>query len=162
MYNKNHPMSCVCKVPFSFSFFSFLFLFPVLFSSHKKMIETRMSQGKLKEIEGKIFDTGLYPYEYHSCSLGRQGYSGTAVYSKLQPKAIHFGIGDTEFDSEGRTISLDFDSFHLICTYVPNAGEAQKRYLLSPSSFLVPSFLSYSLCLCLFSSSSVSFSFYLK
>ena len=90
--------------------------------------ETRLGDAKAKELEGKILDPDVYQFEYHSCSKGRQGYSGTAVYSKIKPRAGNYGIGLPEFDHEGRAVTLEFDSFFLVSTYVPNAGEGQKRY----------------------------------
>ena len=90
--------------------------------------ETRLGDAKAKELEGKILDNDVYKFEYHSCSKGRQGYSGTAVYSKIKPRAVNYGIGLPEFDHEGRAVTLEFDSFFLVSTYVPNAGEGQKRY----------------------------------
>ncbi|KAL6070718.1 DNA-(apurinic or apyrimidinic site) lyase [Balamuthia mandrillaris] len=66
----------------------------------------------------------MFPFEYYNCSQKRQGYSGTAIYSKLEPLAVSYGIGKAEHDREGRNITLEFPDFFLVNTYVPNAGEA--------------------------------------
>ena len=62
----------------------------------------------------------LYPAE-------RKGYSGTLVYSKVEPLNVTYGIGDLEYDSEGRTITLEFDDFYLVNCYVPNAKRGLER-----------------------------------
>ena len=62
----------------------------------------------------------LYPAE-------RKGYSGTLVYSKVDPLNVTYGIGDEEYDSEGRTITLEFDDFYLVNCYVPNAKRGLER-----------------------------------
>ena len=43
------------------------------------------------------------------------------VYSKVEPLSVKYGIDDFEYDSEGRTITLEFDDFYLVTCYVPNS-----------------------------------------
>ncbi|PHR28953.1 MAG: exodeoxyribonuclease III [Desulfotalea sp.] len=66
-----------------------------------------------------------YTSYWHSAE--RKGYSGVAFYSRLRPVAVHYGLGDEEFDCEGRVITLEFDSYYLINIYFPNAGDKLKR-----------------------------------
>ena len=63
---------------------------------------------------------------YWNCSKLKKGYSGTAVLSKVEPISVEFDFGKNH-DTEGRTITLEFEAFYLICVYVPNAGEGLKR-----------------------------------
>lgn len=51
----------------------------------------------------------------------RKGYSGTATLTLIPPIAYETQIGDERFDCEGRFQFLEFSSFFLINTYVPNA-----------------------------------------
>ncbi len=69
---------------------------------------------ELKNIPG-------YTSYWHSAE--RKGYSGVAFYSRLEPLAVHYGLGDPEFDCEGRVLTLEFDNYYLINIYFPNAGE---------------------------------------
>ncbi len=66
---------------------------------------------------------------YHSfwCSAEKKGYSGVSVYSKKPPLSVETGIGDKRFDSEGRTLALDFGDFFLFNIYYPNGGAGNKR-----------------------------------
>lgn len=73
---------------------------------------------KLKNIPG-------YTSYWHSAE--RKGYSGVAFYSRIEPIAAHYGLGDEEFDSEGRVITLEFENYYLINIYFPNSGDKLKR-----------------------------------
>ncbi len=65
-------------------------------------------------------------YEYWSYAE-KKGYSGTAVFSKVEPLAVSYGIGDSRFDCEGRSITLEFKSFYFVCVYTPNAQHELAR-----------------------------------
>ena len=70
------------------------------------------------------------PHGYHvywTNSKIRKGYSGVAVFSKIKPLSIHYGLIDNKYDDEGRIITLEFENFFYIACYVPNAGEELKR-----------------------------------
>lgn len=64
-------------------------------------------------------------YQYWNYAV-KKGYSGTAVFTKVKPLSVSYGIGIEEHDQEGRVITLEFDDFYLINVYVPNS----KRGLL--------------------------------
>ena len=51
----------------------------------------------------------------------KKGYSGTAVFSKHPPLSVQYGIGQAHFDSEGRAITLEFETFYLVNVYTPNS-----------------------------------------
>ena len=57
----------------------------------------------------------------------KKGYSGTAIFSKTDPLSITYGIGSKEHDSEGRTVTLEYNDFYLVNAYVPNAQPELKR-----------------------------------
>lgn len=57
----------------------------------------------------------------------RKGYSGTAVFSKLEPLSVAYGMGIEEHDHEGRLITLEFPDFYFVCCYTPNAQNELKR-----------------------------------
>ncbi|MBQ3408684.1 MAG: exodeoxyribonuclease III [Clostridia bacterium] len=62
----------------------------------------------------------LYPAE-------KKGYSGTLVYSKIQPINVTYGLGIEEHDHEGRVITMEFEKFFLINVYVPNVKRDLSR-----------------------------------
>lgn len=60
-------------------------------------------------------------YKVFFNSAQKKGYSGTAVFTRLEPLSVTNGIGIEQFDVEGRALTLEFPDFHLINVYVPNA-----------------------------------------
>ena len=78
--------------------------------------ETKASEEQLDEEVRN--PEGFYTY-FHS-STARKGYSGVAIYSKIEPKHAQIGIGIDKYDEQGRTIVLTYDNFTLVNVYVPN------------------------------------------
>lgn len=58
----------------------------------------------------------------------KEGYAGVALYSKIKPLSVEIGLGHKEFDSEGRVITAEYNSFYLVTAYVPNSGEKKKYF----------------------------------
>ncbi len=75
--------------------------------------------------EGVRNPPGYFSYFDHS--KGRKGYSGVAVYSKVKPEKVEYGMGIEEFDQEGRFLALFFKEFVLITVYFPNGGGGPDR-----------------------------------
>ncbi len=65
---------------------------------------------------------------FHSffMSAEKKGYSGTALYTKIEPLSVE-ALGIHEFDSEGRVLIAEFDKFTLINCYFPNSQNGGKR-----------------------------------
>lgn len=80
-------------------------------------------ESKVTEEENPFHPLGYREYLYPA---EKKGYSGTMIYSKVEPLSVKYGIDDEEYDSEGRTITLEFEDFYLVNCYVPNS----KRGLL--------------------------------
>lgn len=51
----------------------------------------------------------------------RKGYSGTAVFSRAEALQVLHGLGDSELDTEGRIVALEFKDFWFVNVYTPNA-----------------------------------------
>lgn len=66
-------------------------------------------------------------YQSYWFSAERKGYAGVAVYSKLAPIAVTNGLGVEAFDVEGRTLTLEFETFYFVNCYYPNAQHELKR-----------------------------------
>jgi exodeoxyribonuclease-3 len=60
-------------------------------------------------------------------SAEKPGYSGTAIYSKQEPKEVFYGLGLPEHDKEGRVITAEYDDYFLVTVYTPNSKEELKR-----------------------------------
>lgn len=66
-------------------------------------------------------------YHMYSNSAEKKGYSGTAVFTKVEPIAVRPDMDIDEHDREGRVLSLEFDDFFLVNVYTPNSGSELKR-----------------------------------
>jgi exodeoxyribonuclease-3 len=65
-------------------------------------------------------------YEYWNYA-DKKGYSGTAIFTKIEPLSVSYGIGIDEHDHEGRVITLGFDDYYLVTCYTPNSQSELKR-----------------------------------
>lgn len=68
-------------------------------------------------------------FAYWSPCRVRNGYSGTAIFSKKEPMSVNYGlvIGDKDYDEEGRVITCEYKKFILVHVYTPNSGQALAR-----------------------------------
>ena len=81
--------------------------------------ETKCQEGQVElEFEG---------YQSFWNSAEKKGYSGTAIFSKIKPLSVKFGIGIEEHDKEGRVITLEFKDFYMVNIYTPNSKRELER-----------------------------------
>lgn len=66
-------------------------------------------------------------YKSYWNSAEKKGYSGTAIFTKLNPITVTYGIGIEEHDKEGRVITLEFEEFYLVNIYTPNSKRELER-----------------------------------
>jgi exodeoxyribonuclease-3 len=57
----------------------------------------------------------------------KKGYSGVAVFSKIEPKNVVYGCGIEKYDNEGRMIRLDFNEFSVMSVYFPSGSSGDHR-----------------------------------
>lgn len=81
--------------------------------------ETKMQAGQL--------DLQFDGYQSYWNYAEKKGYSGTAVFTRLQPISVSYGMDRTEHDREGRIITLEMEDFFLVNVYTPNSQEGLKR-----------------------------------
>lgn len=75
--------------------------------------ETKMQEGQI--------ELDLPGYHQYFNYAEKKGYSGTAIFTKKEPLSFTRGIGIEEFDTEGRVITLEYDTFYIVTVYTPNA-----------------------------------------
>ena len=66
-------------------------------------------------------------YDVYFNSAVKKGYSGTAIFTKVKPLSVTYGIGIEEHDQEGRVITAEFEQFYLVTVYTPNAKRDLSR-----------------------------------
>ena len=72
-------------------------------------------------------DLELPGYHQYWNYAEKKGYSGTAIFTKVEPLSVRCGIGVEEHDHEGRVITLEYADFYLVCVYVPNSQRELTR-----------------------------------
>lgn len=72
-------------------------------------------------------DLALEGYTQYFNSAERKGYSGTAVFTRIAPESVSYGLGIDEFDHEGRVITLDMGDYYFVTTYTPNSQSELAR-----------------------------------
>ncbi len=82
-----------------------------------------IQETKMQELQKEWSFDGYYEYWNDA---DKKGYAGTAVYTKIKPNEVIYGINGVGYNDEGRVITLSFDEFYFVTCYVPNS----KRELL--------------------------------
>ncbi|HHW07256.1 MAG TPA: exodeoxyribonuclease III [Clostridia bacterium] len=81
--------------------------------------ETKLQAGQIElELEGYA--------QYWNYAV-KKGYSGTAVFTKIKPLSVKYGLGIEEHDQEGRVITAEFNNFYLVNVYTPNSQRGLTR-----------------------------------
>ena len=81
--------------------------------------ETKLQEGQI--------DMNLPGYHQYWNYAEKKGYSGTAIFTKKEPKNVTYGIGIDKHDREGRVITLEFDDFFMVDVYTPNSQNELAR-----------------------------------
>lgn len=83
-----------------------------------------IQESKLQE--GQI-NLELEEYYQYWNYAEKKGYSGTAVFTKIKPISVSYGINKEEHDKEGRVITLEFDDLYFVTVYTPNSQQKLAR-----------------------------------
>ena len=81
--------------------------------------ETKLQAGQI--------ELDLPGYEQYWNYAERKGYSGTAVFTRIKPLNVTYGMGIEAHDTEGRMITLEYETFYLINVYTPNSKDGLAR-----------------------------------
>lgn len=81
---------------------------------------------EIKLQEGQI-DLELDGYHQYWNYAEKKGYSGTAIFTKIEPISVNYGLGIEHHDTEGRLITLEFEDFYLLNVYTPNSQRGLAR-----------------------------------
>jgi exodeoxyribonuclease-3 len=75
---------------------------------------------EIKLQDGQV-ELDLEGYHQYWNYAQKKGYSGTAVFTKVLPITVNYGIGIEDHDKEGRVITCEYDDFYLVNVYTPNS-----------------------------------------
>ncbi|MBY0339624.1 MAG: exodeoxyribonuclease III [Rhodocyclaceae bacterium] len=71
------------------------------------------------------FDHHAYQGWFHYAE--KKGYSGVGIYSRHAPDNVVIGLGNAEFDAEGRYVQLDFKGLSVVSVYLPSGSSSPER-----------------------------------
>lgn len=83
-----------------------------------------LQETKLQEGQIDLTLDGYYQYWNYA---EKKGYSGTAIFTRIEPMNVTYGIGIEEHDKEGRVITLEYPDYYMITVYVPNSQNELAR-----------------------------------
>ncbi len=83
-----------------------------------------LQETKLQESQHDLKLPGYFQYWNYA---EKKGYSGTALFTKIEPVAVTCGIGVGEHDHEGRVITAEYEDFYVVTVYVPNSQRELTR-----------------------------------
>lgn len=83
-----------------------------------------LQETKLQEGQHDLELPGYYQYWNYA---EKKGYSGTALFTKIKPLQVTYGMGVEEHDHEGRIITAEFEEFYVVTVYVPNSQRELAR-----------------------------------
>lgn len=73
-----------------------------------------------------------YPFRYYSFATLKKGYSGVALFSKMEPERIVYGFDalndvSKEYNHEGRMITAVYPNYVVVTAYCPNSQDKLAR-----------------------------------
>jgi exodeoxyribonuclease-3 len=108
-WNVNGIRACVRKETF----------FEYLYKEEPDLLFVQETKAHVDQLHPEITDPSGYVSDWSSAE--KKGYSGVALYTKLNPIRIIKDIGIPEYDSEGRVIGAEFEDKVIFGVYFPNS-----------------------------------------
>ncbi len=86
-----------------------------------------LQETKANKEQVELEDIEALGYETFWFSAQKKGYSGVAIFTKIKPNQVIYGMGIEEYDFEGRMIRADFGDITLINSYFPSGTTGGPR-----------------------------------
>jgi exodeoxyribonuclease-3 len=83
------------------------------------------TKAQVDQLADPVFRPHGYHCYYHDAA--KKGYSGVAVYSRVEPQAVVTGFGSREFDTEGRYLEAQFKGLSVVSVYLPSGSSSEER-----------------------------------
>ena len=83
-----------------------------------------------KAQEHQLDNGTFYPKPFHCYYFDaeKKGYSGVAIYSRVEPDKITTGLGWDHADTEGRWIEAEFGKLTIASLYLPSGSSSDERH----------------------------------
>ena len=100
-------------------------LFDWLAKEKADVVCIQETKAQVEQLSDPVFWPEGYTCEYHDAQ--KKGYSGVAIYSKVQPKKVIKGLGWHDIDIEGRYIEFQYQRLSVISLYMHSGSSSEER-----------------------------------
>ncbi len=104
-------------------------LFDWLSTHNADWVGVQEVKAQADQVAGVFCSAGELAGHFHYAQ--KKGYSGVGLYARYEPSEVITGIGDAEFDAEGRWVELRYDRpgrrLSLISCYFPSGSSGEER-----------------------------------
>ena len=83
------------------------------------------TKAQMQHLEDRYF--GLDGYELFYADALKKGYSGVAIYTRIKPDHVSYGMDLEWADQEGRHVRVDIGSLSIVSVYLPSGTSGQVR-----------------------------------
>jgi exodeoxyribonuclease III len=100
-------------------------LFAWLEAQDADIVCVQETRAQVDQLADPVFRPQGYHCYYHDAE--KKGYSGVALYSRVEPQAVVTGFGSREFDAEGRYLEAQFKGLSVVSVYLPSGSSSEQR-----------------------------------
>ena len=83
------------------------------------------TKAQVHQLTDALFSPAGYHCYYEDAE--KKGYSGTAIYTRHEPRKVVYGYGDPEFDAEGRYLEVQLGGINIVSLYLPSGSSGEER-----------------------------------
>ncbi|HLP12533.1 MAG TPA: exodeoxyribonuclease III [Flavobacteriales bacterium] len=77
------------------------------------------------QVDVSVFES--LGYQLYWFPAQKKGYSGVALFTKIKPDHVEYGMGIKKYDDEGRVIRADFGDVSVMSVYMPSGSSGEER-----------------------------------
>lgn len=94
-------------------------------SANPDLICIQETKAQEEQIDTELLNNLGYKAYIHSAE--KKGYSGVAIFSKMEPDHVEIGCGIEYIDFEGRIIRADYGDISVMSVYIPSGSSGDLR-----------------------------------
>ncbi len=83
------------------------------------------TKAQVDQLVDEIRSPGRWHTYFHDAE--KKGYSGVALFSRVEPDEVTYGLGFDDFDREGRYVQADFGGLSVSSLYLPSGSSSEER-----------------------------------
>jgi len=97
-----------------------------LTNSDYDLVFVQETKARVEQLGPELLEIDGWGAAWHSAT-SKKGYSGVAVFWRVEPDEIIEGLGEPTYDVEGRVIGVRYGDLVVFGNYFPNGGRGPER-----------------------------------